>query len=107
MQCGDYYWAGKKSCVLLQRQGSAQCNESESVHRKYTSGWLQIESGIAIALKKPLFVLCQKDIHSDGIFDRSWNSYLPIEIDMPLDVDQQNVVMMLQKIREFVANYKE
>ncbi len=79
--------------------------ESENTHRKYTSGWLQIESGIAIALRKQIFVLCQKDIHSDGIFDRSWNSYLPIEIDTPLDISQQNIVMMLQKIKEFVANY--
>ena len=97
----------ERSHVYYYRDKEGSMYESESVHRKYTSGWLQIESGIAIALKKPLFVLCQKDIHSDGIFDRSWNSYLPIEIDMPLDVDQQNVVMMLQKIREFVANYKE
>ena len=70
------------------------------------TGWLHLESGMAIALKKPIFVLCQKDIHSDGIFDRAWNTYLPIEIESPLYVSQPNITMMLQKIEEFVANYK-
>ncbi len=97
----------ERSHVYYYKDKEGSMEESESTHRKYTSGWLQLESGIAIALKKQIFVLCQKDIHSDGIFDRSWNSYLPIEIDTPLDISQQNIVMMLQKIKEFVANYKE
>lgn len=87
------------------KEGSRE--ESENTHRKYTSGWLQIESGMAIAMGKEVFVLCQKDIHSDGIFDRSWNSYLPIELETPLDVNSHNVQMMLKKIKEFAENYRE
>lgn len=97
----------ERSHVYFYRDKEGSEFEQESVHRKCTSGWLQIESGIANALRKPLFVMCQKDIHSDGIFDRSWNTYLPIEIDLPLDIDQQNVVGMLRQIKEFVSDYKE
>ena len=84
------------------KEGSRE--ESENTHRKYTSSWLQIESGMAIALGKEVFVLCQKDIHSDGIFDRFWNSYPPIELESPLDVNSDNVQMMLRKIKEFAEN---
>ncbi|MBE6666438.1 MAG: hypothetical protein E7603_09545 [Ruminococcaceae bacterium] len=96
----------ERSHVYYYKDKEGSQEESESTHRKYTSGWLHLESGMAIALKKPIFVLCQKDIHSDGIFDRAWNTYLPIEIESPLYVSQPNITMMLQKIEEFVANYK-
>lgn len=97
----------ERSHVYYYKDKEGSMYESENVHRKCTSAWLQIEAGMAYALNKPMFVLCQKDIHSDGIFDRVWNSYSPIEIDLPLDVEQQNVVMMLQKIKEFVAEYNK
>ncbi len=97
----------ERSHVYYYKDKEGSLEESESMHRKYTSGWLQIESGMAVALNKYIFVLCQKDIHSDGIFDRGWNSYLPIELESPLDVDSPNVRMMLQKIKEFVEEYQE
>ncbi len=49
--------------------------ESEDVHRKYTSSWLHLEAGLAYALGKQIFVLCSSDICSDGIFDRAYNTY--------------------------------
>jgi len=49
--------------------------ESEGVHRKYTSSWLHLEAGLAYALGKQIFVLCSSDICSDGIFDRAFNTY--------------------------------
>ena len=97
----------ERSHVYYYKDKEGSQEESESTHRKYTSGWLHLESGMAIALRKPIFVLCQKDIHSDGIFDRGWNTYLPIEIESPLYVSQPNIAMMLQKIEEFVENYQE
>lgn len=80
--------------------------ESEGVHRLYSSSWLQLESGMAVALKKDVFVLCQHDIHSDGIFDREWNSYSPIEMPVPLDVNSKNVQMMLREIQEYVNTHR-
>lgn len=81
--------------------------ESEGVHRFYSSSWLQLESGMAVALKKDIFVLCQHDIHSDGIFDREWNSYSPIEMPVPLDVNSKNVQMMLREIQEYVNTHRK
>ncbi len=97
----------ERSHVYFYKDKEGSLEEYENVHRKYTSGWLQIESGMAIALNKEVFVLCQKDIHSDGIFDRSWNSYLPIEIDSPLSIEDTNIKLMLEKIQEFVVTYKK
>ena len=90
---------------LKDKEGSEK--ESENTHRKYTSAWLQIECGIAIALQKRIFVMCQEDIHSDGIFDRYWNSYTPIEIGSSPDINHPNVKLMLQEIKEFVDSHKE
>ena len=90
---------------LKDKEGSEK--ESENTHRKYTSAWLQIECGIAIALRKRIFVMCQEDIHSDGIFDRYWNSYTPIEIGSSPDINHPNVKLMLQEIKEFVDSHKE
>ena len=94
----------ERSHVYYYKDKEGSREESENTHRKYTSSWLQIESGMAIALGKEVFVLCQKDIHSDGIFDRFWNSYPPIEMETPLDVNSENVQMMIQRIREFAES---
>lgn len=49
--------------------------EIEGIHRKYTSSWLHLEAGLAYAQNKQIFVACSADILSDGIFDRSDNTY--------------------------------
>ena len=54
--------------------------QKEFTHRQYTSGWLHLEAGIAIALGLDVFVLCQTSVHGDGIFDRQWNTYPVAEI---------------------------
>ncbi len=95
----------ERSHVYYLKDKEGSIKETENTHRKYTSAWLQIESGMAIALNKNVFVLCQEDIHSDGIFDRYWNSVPPIEIGTTLDINHPNVIMMLQKIKEFVENF--
>ena len=63
---------------LRDKEGSEK--EEEWIHRKYTSSWLQLEAGIANALGKDVFVLCEKEIYDDGIFDRGWNTYPVIEL---------------------------
>jgi len=72
--------------------------ETEAMHRKYTSGWLHMEAAIANAFDLPLFVLCQKEIFSDGIFDRNWNSYPLTEFDA-LDLDTP-------QLREFFVHFQ-
>lgn len=64
---------------LKSREGSK--NEKEENHVIYTSGWLHIEAGMALALKQNVYVLSERNIVSDGIFDRDWNSCNVIEID--------------------------
>ncbi|MEA2020100.1 MAG: hypothetical protein U9N59_16855, partial [Campylobacterota bacterium] len=54
---------------------------TEENHVIYTSGWIHIESGMAISLGQEVFMLAEKNIVSDGIFDRDWNSFPIIEID--------------------------
>lgn len=81
------------------REGSEK--ESEAIHRRYTSGWLHLESGIGAAYGKPIFVICQDNIFSDGIFDRDWNTYIPIELSLPLSIDDPQVSILLKKISTF------
>ncbi len=66
------------SYFLKEKEGSEE--ESEETHRKFTSGWLHLEGGIANAIGHDVFILCEKSIHSDGIFDRTWNTYPVVEI---------------------------
>lgn len=63
---------------LRDKEGSDA--EREATHRRYTSGWMDIEAGMANALGLDVFVLCQKELHSDGIFDRDWNTYPVTEL---------------------------
>jgi hypothetical protein len=73
--------------------------EAEVMHRKYTSGWLHMEAAIANALDLPVFLLCQKEIFSDGIFDRNWNTYPLTELEtLDLDVPQ---------LRDFFAHLQQ
>lgn len=61
------------------REGSDK--ESEETHIIHTSGWLHLEAGMAISTGQEVFVLCEKNIIGEGIFDRDWNSYPVIEIE--------------------------
>ncbi len=65
----------------LHQRSSATITVGEENHVIYTSGWLHIEAGMALALKQNVYVLSEKNIVSDGIFDRDWNSCNVIEID--------------------------
>lgn len=87
------------SYYFKDKEGSEK--ESESVHRRYSSAWLQLETGMAVGMEKEVFVLCQKNLYSDGIFDRNWNSYTPVELDLPLNINDPKITEMLQVLEEF------
>jgi hypothetical protein len=85
---------------LRDREGTS--HEQEATHRQYTSGWLHLEAGMAHALGRDVFVLCQKPIHSDGIFDRTWNTYPVAEIET-LDARSPDVEAFLQHLRNWAV----
>ena len=76
-------------------------DQREATHRQYTSGWLHLEAGIAHALGMEVFVVCQREIHSDGIFDRHWNSYAVAELDS-LDATSPQLEEFLLHVRTWV-----
>ena len=47
--------------------------------------------------------LCQKNLYGDGIFDRNWNSYTPVELEMPLDMNDP----MIKETLSVLENYKK
>jgi hypothetical protein len=77
-------------------------DEREATHRQYASGWLHLEAGIAHALGLDVFVLCQRQIHGDGIFDRSWNSYPVAEFET-LDVGSPAVEAFLGHLEQWTV----
>lgn len=81
------------------REGSEK--ESEAMHRRYSSAWLQLETGMAIGMGKDIFVLCQKNLYGDGIFDRNWNSYTPVELEMPLDINDPMIMETLRVLESY------
>ncbi len=95
----------ERSHAYYFRDKEGSKNECEAMHRRYSSSWLQLESGMAIGLGKEIFVLCQKDLYSDGIFDRNWNTFVPMEMNMPLNVHDASVNLILEKVKEFKAQY--
>jgi hypothetical protein len=82
---------------LREKEGSAK--ELEVTHRFYTSAWLHLEAGAAFALGKPVIVLCEESIASDGVFDRSWNSSPPYQLGAgPLSIDDPVVERCLDRL---------
>lgn len=81
------------------KEGSEK--ESEAMHRRYSSAWLQLEAGMAIGMGKDIFVLCQKNLYGDGIFDRNWNSYSPVELEMPLDINDPTIKETLTVLQQY------
>lgn len=103
--CDAFFVIGlERSHTYYYRDKECSSSEKEGIHRKHTSGWLHVESGIAMALGKPIFVICQKDIYGDGIFDRDWNSYIVVDFPVPLDAKNNKVQMTLRKIRDYVVS---
>ena len=82
------------------REGSKK--EAEAMHRRYSSAWLQLETGMAIGMGKDVFVLCQKNLYGDGIFDRNWNSYTPVELNLPLSINDP----MIKETLSVLETYK-
>ena len=95
----------ERSHVYYLRDKEGSEKEKEDMHRRYTSAWLQLESGMAIGMGKEVFVLCQKDLYGGGIFDRDWNTFVPMELNLPLNIYDKNVDMILGKIKEYRDRY--
>jgi hypothetical protein len=83
---------------LRDKEGSDK--ELESTHRWYTSGWMDIEAGMANALGLKVFVLCQRELHSDGIFDRQWNTYTVVELP-DLEPDSAQLAGFIEHLRNW------
>lgn len=94
----------ERSHAYFYRDKEGSEKESEAMHRRYSSAWLQLETGMAIGMEKDIFVLCQKNLYGDGIFDRNWNSYTPVELDMSLDI---NDPMIRETLRVLEVYKKE
>jgi hypothetical protein len=73
----------ERSHAYFLRDRVGGVKQEDKMHTKYTSSWLHLEAALAHALGKDVFVTCQLDIYSDGIFDREWNSYKVIEFKWP------------------------
>lgn len=95
----------ERSHVYYFRDKEGSENQMEDMHRRYTSAWLQLESGMAVGMEKEVFVLCQKDLYSDGIFDRYWNTFVPLELKLPLNIYDRSVDMVLDRLKEFKEHY--
>lgn len=91
----------ERSHTYFYRDKEGSEKESEAMHRRYSSAWLQLETGMAIGMGKDIFVLCQKDLYGDGIFDRDWNSYTPVELDMPLNINDPKIKQTMKVIEEY------
>jgi hypothetical protein len=72
----------ERSHAYLVRDREGSMEPKDRTHRRYASGWLHLEAGIAHSLDLPIFVMCERGIASDGIFDREWNSYAVMEFDV-------------------------
>ena len=93
----------ERSHAYFYRDKEGSEKEFEAMHRRYSSAWLQLETGMAIGMGKDIFVLCQKNLYGDGIFDRNWNSYTPVELEMPLDIDDP----MIKETLRVLESYKK
>ena len=93
----------ERSHAYFYRDKEGSEKELEATHRRYSSAWLQLETGMAIGMGKDVFVLCQKNLYGDGIFDRNWNSYTPVELEMPLDMNDP----MIKETLSVLENYKK
>lgn len=93
----------ERSHAYFYRDKEGSEKELEATHRRYSSAWLQFETGMAIGMGKDVFVLCQKNLYGDGIFDRNWNSYTPVELEMPLDMNDP----MIKETLSVLENYKK
>ena len=86
---------------LREKEGSSE--QTEAHDRKYTSSWLHMEAGIANALGRDVFVLCQHDLCSDGVFDRHWNTYPVTEL-KTLDGDSPELTAFLTRVRAWARD---
>lgn len=96
----------ERSHTYFYRDKEGSEKESEAMHRRYSSAWLQLETGMAIGMGKDVFVLCQKNLYGDGIFDRSWNSYTPVELEMPLNINDPMVKETLKVLEEYKQEHE-
>ena len=78
----------------------------ELTHRKYTSSWLHMEAAIAFTLGLPVWVMYQKDICEDGIFDRKSNTFTAIKLEK-LEADSKKLQEVLKNVKDWVDEQKQ
>ena len=99
----------ERSHAYFYRDKEGSEKESEAMHRRYSSAWLQLETGMAIGMGKDIFVLCISVILFQWknpfllVFDRNWNSYTPVELEMPLDINDP----MIKETLRVLESYKK
>jgi hypothetical protein len=87
----------ERTNVYFCREKEGSHDQTEAVHRRYTSAWLDLEGGLAFGLDLPVFVLCEKSIAREGLFDRSWNNFTVIELD-ELDADAAQLDPLFRRL---------
>lgn len=75
-------------------------HHGESTHRRYTTSWSHLEAGIAYGLGLPMFVACQDNIFSDGVFDRKYNTF-QVHSFTTLNIPSREFTRLLREIREW------
>ncbi len=104
-ECDAFITIGlERSHVYYFKDNEGTKDEEENTHRRYTSSWLQLESGMAIAFGKPIYVLCQDSLFGEGIFDPGWNTYNVQKLSLPLDIYDSSVELLLNSIKADIEN---
>ena len=94
----------ERSHAYFYRDKEGSEKELEATHRRYSSAWLQLETGMAIGMGKDVFVLCQKKIFMVMAYLIEIGiSYTPVELEMPLDMNDP----MIKETLSVLENYKK
>jgi len=91
-----------RAFYVRDREGSER--ETDATNRRYSSAWLHMEGALAygLGLGERVYVLCEPDIHSEGVFDKDWNQFQRVEIGR-LDVADAGVKETLDRIEAAIA----
>jgi hypothetical protein len=95
-----------RAFYVRDREGSER--ETDATNRRYSSAWLHMEGALAygLGLGEGVYVLCEPDIHSEGVFDKGWNQFQRVEIEH-LDIDDANVRETLDRLTAAVLHLNQ
>jgi len=92
-----------RAYLVCDREGTPK--QIEDKHRRYSSAWLQMEAGLAYGLgftHESVFVMCEQNICSEGVFDRNWNEFTPIILPA-LNVSLPTIQETIRRIKQVVS----